>query len=203
MEWCDSISTMSLETARVGLHISACTMYILSRLYKYIVIVTPGCRAAGQTLECSLINSDLYCTSIGISISIGIVWMAPMNCSVYIKPMQQVRLQNTPLKLRETTIPRDFNCTGIVLVLLLVLYWYCMETTIPRDLFRGSKPVTCESLVSREFSRIFFLFHFSISISRHFHFTFHSRSRSQGIFISLFILEMSETDFHFTFHFSK
>ena len=64
-------------------------------------------------------------------------------------------------------------------------------------------PVTCESLVSREFSRIFFLFHFSISISRHFHFTFHSRSRFQGIFISLFILEMSEPDFHFTFHFSK
>ena len=48
-------------------------------------------------------------------------------------------------------------------------------------------------------------FHFSLSISilRNFHFTFHSRSRSQGIFISLFILEMSETDFHFTFHFSK
>ena len=38
--------------------------------------------------------------------------------------------------------------------------------------------VTCESLVSREFSRILLTFHFSISISRHFHFTFHSRSRS-------------------------
>ena len=61
--------------------------------------------------------------------------------------------------------------------------------------------VTCESLVSREFSRVLLTFHFLISISRHFHFTFHSRS--QGIFISLFILEMSETDFHFTFHFSK
>ena len=50
-----------------------------------------------------------------------------------------------------------------------------------------------------------FSIHFSLSISilRHFHFTFHSRSRYQGIFISLFILEMSETDFHFTFHFSK
>ena len=31
-------------------------------------------------------------------------------------------------------------------------------------------------------------------------FTFHSLSRYQGIFISLFILEMSEPDFHFTFH---
>ena len=39
------------------------------------------------------------------------------------------------------------------------------------------QPVTCESLVTREFSRSFFLFHFLISISRHFHFTFHSRSR--------------------------
>ena len=45
--------------------------------------------------------------------------------------------------------------------------------------------VPFESLVSREFSRIFFQFHFSIS--GHFHFTFHSRSRFQGILISLFI----------------
>ena len=59
------------------------------------------------------------------------------------------------------------------------------------------------NLRESRFSRIFFLFHFSISISRHFHFTFHSRSRSQGICISLFILEMSESDFHFTFHFSN
>ena len=64
-------------------------------------------------------------------------------------------------------------------------------------------PVTCESLVSREFSRFFWEFHFSISISRHFHFTFHSRSRSQCIFISLFILEKSERKTKFTFHFSK
>ena len=63
--------------------------------------------------------------------------------------------------------------------------------------------VTCESLVSREFSRIFFQFHFSISISGHFHFTFHSRSRFQGIFISLFTLEMSERKKRFTFHFSE
>ena len=70
-------------------------------------------------------------------------------------------------------------------------------------LVSGIKAVTCESLVSREFSRIFFLFHFSISISRHFHFTFHSRSRFQGIFISLFTLEMSERKNKFTFHFSK
>ena len=38
-------------------------------------------------------------------------------------------------------------------------------------------PVTCESLVSREFSRILLTFHFSISISRHFHFTFHSQNK--------------------------
>ena len=46
-------------------------------------------------------------------------------------------------------------------------------------------------------------FHFSFSILRLFHFTFHSRSRSQGIFISLFILEMSERKTKFTFQFSK
>ena len=37
--------------------------------------------------------------------------------------------------------------------------------------------VTCESLVSREFSRIILQFHFSISISRHFNFTFTSRKK--------------------------
>ena len=58
--------------------------------------------------------------------------------------------------------------------------------------------VPCESLVSREFSRIFFQFHFSISISGHFHFTFHSRSRFQGIFISLFTLGKSESISNFT-----
>ena len=48
-------------------------------------------------------------------------------------------------------------------------------------------------------------FHFSLSISilRNFHFTFHSRSRSQGIFISLFILEMSERKTKFTVQVSK
>ena len=68
--------------------------------------------------------------------------------------------------------------------------------------------VSCKSLVSREISLLdleAFSIHFSLSISilRHSHFTFHSRSRYQGIFISLFILEMSEPDFHFTFHFSN
>ena len=58
--------------------------------------------------------------------------------------------------------------------------------------------VPCESLVSREFSRIFFQFHFSISISGHCDFTFHSRSRFQGILISLFTLEMSESISNFT-----
>ena len=48
-----------------------------------------------------------------------------------------------------------------------------------------------------------FSFHFSLSILSHFHFTFHFRSLSQGIFISLFILKMSEPDFYFTFHFSN
>ena len=82
--------------------------------------------------------------------------------------------------------------------------------------------------IYQEFSRILEKFHFSISISRQFHFTFHSRSRSWDIFISLFtldldikafsfhfsfsklvnhifisLLEMSEPDFHFTFHFSN
>ena len=59
-----------------------------------------------------------------------------------------------------------------------------------------------EAQNSRE-NLILSTFHFSISISRHFHFTFHSRSRSQGIFISLFILEMSERKTKFTFQFSK
>ena len=69
--------------------------------------------------------------------------------------------------------------------------------------FKKDKPVTCESLVSREFSRNLLTFHFSISISRRFHFTFHSQSRSQGIFISLFILEKSERKTKLIFHFSK
>ena len=63
--------------------------------------------------------------------------------------------------------------------------------------------VTCESLVSREFSRIILKFHFSISISRHFHFTFHSRSRFQGLFISLFILDLDFKAFSFHFSLSK
>ena len=74
---------------------------------------------------------------------------------------------------------------------------------------RVTKPLTVwvdiagcwKTLIFRTWKAI----HFSLSTSilRHFHFTFHSRSRYQGIFISLFILEMSEPDFHFTFHFSK
>ena len=58
-------------------------------------------------------------------------------------------------------------------------------------------PVTCESLVSQEFSRIILKFHFSIS--RHFHFTFHSPSRFQG----LFILEISESISDFTLFLEK
>ena len=42
-----------------------------------------------------------------------------------------------------------------------------------------------------------------LRISREFSRNFTSRSRSRGIFISLFILEKSEPDFQFTFHFSE
>ena len=59
------------------------------------------------------------------------------------------------------------------------------------------------SLLALDLEAFSFHFSLSISISRHFHFTFHSRSRIQGICFSLFILEMSESDFHFTFHFSN
>ena len=45
---------------------------------------------------------------------------------------------------------------------------------------------TSEILVSREFSRIFFLFHFSFSISSRFNFTFISRKRVKGFHFSLF-----------------
>ena len=48
------------------------------------------------------------------------------------------------------------------------------------------KAETSEILVSREFSRIFFLFHFSFSISSHFNFTFTSRKRVKGFYFSLF-----------------
>ena len=41
-----------------------------------------------------------------------------------------------------------------------------------------------------------------LRISREFSRNFTSRSRSRGIFTSLFTLEKSEPDFHFTFHFS-
>ncbi len=83
---------------------------------------------------------------------------------------------------------------------MLCALMYCQNGDLANLL---KSAVTCESLVSREFSRIILKFHFSISISRHFHFTFHSRSRFQGIFISLFTLEMSERKNKFTFHFSK
>ena len=48
-----------------------------------------------------------------------------------------------------------------------------------------------------------FHFSFSISISRPFHFTVHSRSRFQGIFISLFILEISVSISDFTLFLEK
>ena len=63
--------------------------------------------------------------------------------------------------------------------------------------------VPCESLDSREFSRIFLKFHFSISISSHFYFTFTSRSRFPVIFISLSFLEKSERDKNFTLFLEK
>ena len=77
-----------------------------------------------------------------------------------------------------------------------------MVLAVPRQLYRWPA-VTCESLVSQEFSRFSLEFHFSISISRHFHFTFHSQSRSWAIFISLFILDLDCKAFSFHFSFSK
>ena len=91
------------------------------------------------------------------------------------------------------------NLVVLRILIILVILVNCVILVIARNMVLLAVP--CESLVSREFSRIFFLFHFSIS--RHFHFTFHSRSRFQGIFISLFTLEMSERKNKFTFHFSK
>ena len=63
------------------------------------------------------------------------------------------------------------------------------------------RSVTCKSLDSREFSRIFLKFHFSIS--SHFYFTFTSRSRFPVIFISLSFLEKSERDKNFTLFLEK
>ena len=87
------------------------------------------------------------------------------------------------------------------LTIISVLHFKSSSTLFCTDQSNFQLTVTCKSLVSREFSRILLTFHFLISISRHFHFTFHSRS--QGIFISLFILEMSERKTKFTFQFSK
>ena len=69
--------------------------------------------------------------------------------------------------------------------------------------FRKNSTVTCESLVSREFSRIFFIFHLSISISRLFNFTFTSRKEWNQKSIHFSFLEKSEKENDFTFHFSK
>ena len=77
-----------------------------------------------------------------------------------------------------------------------------------REILENSREI---SLLDLDLEAFLFHFSFSISILSYFHFTFHSRSRLQGFFISLFILEMSEPDFHFTsrnewsrfsFHFS-
>ena len=59
-------------------------------------------------------------------------------------------------------------------------------------------PVTCESLVSREFSRIILQFHFSISISRHFNFTFTSRKEWNQKSFHFSFLEKSESISNFT-----
>ena len=56
--------------------------------------------------------------------------------------------------------------------------------------------VPCESLVSREFSRIFFIFHLSISISRLFNFTFTSGKEWYQKSIHFSFLEKSEFRFH-------
>ena len=59
------------------------------------------------------------------------------------------------------------------------------------------------SLLDLDLEAFSFHFSFSISISRPFHFTFHSRSRFQGILISLFILEISESISDFTLFLEK
>ena len=60
--------------------------------------------------------------------------------------------------------------------------------------------VTCESVVSREFSRFLGEFHFLISILRHSHFTLHSRSWCQGIHFTCHSQnEWKEILFHFSF----
>ena len=63
--------------------------------------------------------------------------------------------------------------------------------------------VTCESLVSREFSRIILKFHFSISVSRYFNFTFTSRKEWKKKSFHFSFLKKSERIIFFTFHFSK
>ena len=67
---------------------------------------------------------------------------------------------------------------------------FCLYNTTnfnfcPHDCF-SSIAETSEILVSREFSRIFFLFHFSFSISSRFNFTFTSRKGVKGFYHSLF-----------------
>ena len=59
------------------------------------------------------------------------------------------------------------------------------------------------SLLGLDLEAFSFHFSLSISISRPFHFTFHSRSRFQGILISLFILEISESISDFTLFLEK
>ena len=69
-----------------------------------------------------------------------------------------------------------------------------------REILENSREI---SLLDLDLEAISFHFSFSISILRHFSFTSHSWSRYRGILISLFILKMSEPDYHFTFHFSN
>ena len=71
------------------------------------------------------------------------------------------------------------------------------------EIWKVTLAVTCESLVSREFSRIFLKFHLSISVSRYFNFTFTSRKEWNKKSFHFSFLEKSERNICFTFHFSK
>ena len=117
-------------------------------------------------------------------------------------PRLQEGLVKPPYTIFTPQLEKEFDDRGNELGPNLLKLYNILEQG-NRSLREGFYPVTCESLVSREFSRIILKFHFLVSISRHFHFTFHSRSRFQGLFISLFILDLDFKAFSFHFSFSK
>ena len=151
----------------------------------------------GTALICRVPRVDL---NLGRGGRICFIWSAqPMNSGDHL--LKQLK---SPSGARLfCSNQRHLQQRPMVILLILAIYTRTVTSMTVTNILMTRSLLTCESLVSREFSRILLTFHFSISISRHFHFTFHSRSRSQGIFISLFILEMSERKTKFTFQFSK